>query len=157
MDQNHLFISVHFSQTKKQSFIVSKSLKQLPSFVYDGVKMEYRITITLDEDEREKRERILRALDESGGAVELLGKRERYVLQALTEHRSGAARRVIHREAAGLEDSPFTNPDENGPERSEVGSILSSLQDMGLATREKSTWYPTDDAFVEPVEVESGD
>ena len=99
--------------------------------------MEYELTIRFDEDETEKRDRVLQALDDTGGATELLGKRERYVLRALTDHRSGAARRVIHRTAAGLEDSPFTNPDKNGEERDDVGSILSTLQDMGLAEREK--------------------
>lgn len=116
--------------------------------------MEYELTIRFDEDEIEKRDRVLQALDDSGGATELLGKRERYVLRALTDHRSGAARRVIHRTAADLEGSPFTNPDKNGEERNEVGSILSTLQDMGLAAREKATWYPTEDAFIEPVDPE---
>ena len=63
----------------------------------------------------------------------------------------GAVRRVIHGDASELPDSPFEEPNSNGTERSEVGSILSHLQNIGLAEQNKHTWSPTDEAL--PVEI----
>lgn len=122
------------------------------------MKIELNITID-DKEEIDELESAIEALkraksaselpNEDRSTVELLSRRERYVLQALRKHSDGAARRVIHREASKLEDSPFTKSSTDGAERSEVGSILSKLKDLGLARREKSTWYPADSALPE--------
>lgn len=71
--------------------------------------------------------------------------RERYVLRALSANPRGAARRVIHSKASELTGSPFENPELDSEERSTVGSVLSRLAGVGLAERNKSTWYPSDE------------
>lgn len=78
--------------------------------------------------------------------IALLDEQDRYVLQSLCDTPQGGPRRVIHDAAGKLADSPFENPNSNGPERRSVGTILSRLKRVGLADRTKATWYPTDKA-----------
>ncbi|SEG50369.1 DUF262 domain-containing protein [Halobellus limi] len=80
-------------------------------------------------------------------AIEVLTHEERYVLRALCENESGAVRRVIHRQVSSLPDSPFENPESAGKERGNVGSILGRLRSVGLAERNKHTWYPSEEAI----------
>ncbi|AGN01198.1 hypothetical protein L593_06245 [Salinarchaeum sp. Harcht-Bsk1] len=84
-------------------------------------------------------------IDEPENAISELSSRENTVLHALCDASSGGARRYIHRKACERADSSFENPDSND-ERNEVGSILSRLARVGLADREKRTWYATDEA-----------
>jgi hypothetical protein len=90
-------------------------------------------------------------MEDVESVISELTDRERYVLRALCEYPGGAARRVIHRNACELVDSPFENSEQR-KERDAVGSILSRLVDIGLVEREKSTWYPNDE--VQAVEVD---
>jgi len=106
--------------------------------------MKLELSITVDEDEIDVVKEVISAVDDGESAISLLSERERYVLRALWQNRSGAARRVIHQDAAALNGSSFTDPNTNGKERDEVGSILSKLAEIGLAEREKSTWYPSE-------------
>jgi hypothetical protein len=107
--------------------------------------MKAELTITFEEDELEMVKPVATALVNGDVSREQgLGEEEQYVLRALRQHQDGAARRVIHRDAAATDGSPFTNPDADGKERSEVGSILSRLVNKDLAQREKSTWYPVE-------------
>jgi len=76
---------------------------------------------------------------------------ELFVLRALTQNSGGAARRVIHRHACEFSESPFENPRDN-MERNRVGSILSRLAGIGLAGRNKSTWYPNGDVQIDEVD-----
>jgi len=85
-------------------------------------------------------------IDDPATAVAALTEMERVVLKALCQNPDGAIRRDIHADASTVPDSPFTNPNVNGDERSDVGSILSRLRSVGLADRNKYTWYPTEDA-----------
>lgn len=87
----------------------------------------------------------LSEIESPDSAVHQLTDQEQYVLSALCKNPGGAARRVIHRDACSLTDSPFQNP-EDKEERKTVGSILSRLSGVGLGEREKNTWYPTDKA-----------
>ncbi|ELZ77479.1 hypothetical protein C456_03041 [Haloferax volcanii DSM 14919] len=86
-------------------------------------------------------------IDEPLDAIDRLTVEELYVLRALRQNTGGAVRRVIHGDVSELPDSPFNEPNANGKERNEVGSILSRLQNVGLAERNKHTWYPTDEAL----------
>lgn len=80
-------------------------------------------------------------------AIDSLTEKELFVLHALCQNSGGAVRRVIHKEVSDIPSSPFENPESSGNERSLVGSILSRLQGVGLAERDKHTWYPTEDAL----------
>lgn len=86
-------------------------------------------------------------VDEPSDAIDRLTDEEVFVLQALCQNTGGAVRRVIHGDVSELSGSPFDSPNSNGKERSEVGSILSRLQNVGLAERDKHTWYPTEEAI----------
>ena len=130
-----------------------KSIKKVLALLLNA--MRYELRLMFEEGEKDRVNKVLQAVDDSESALDLLSKRDRYVLRALTQNRSGAARRVIHADAADIAGSPFDSPDNNGTERSEVGEILYSLRDMGLAEREKATWYPTDDAIIDSVELEA--
>jgi len=88
----------------------------------------------------------LGGIDDPATAVAALTETERVVLKALYQNPDGAVRRDIHADASTVPDSSFTNPNINGDERSDVGSILSRLRSVGLAERNKYTWYPTEDA-----------
>jgi len=91
-------------------------------------------------------------VDEPEDAIDRLTEEEQFVLRALRQNTGGAVRRVIHGDVSELPESPFDEPNANGRERSEVGSILSRLQNVGLAEQNKHTWYPTDEALaVEPI------
>jgi hypothetical protein len=85
-------------------------------------------------------------LDSPRDAIPALTDRERAVLRALCGNPDGAARRVIHRDAAALADSPFHSPGTDGEERAAVGTILGRLVGVGLAQRDGHTWYPSDEA-----------
>lgn len=85
-------------------------------------------------------------VDEPSDAINRLTDEEEFVLRALCQNTGGAVRRVIHGDVSELPGSPFNSPNSNGKERSEVGSILSRLQNVGLAERNKHTWYPTEEA-----------
>ncbi|WP_336365232.1 DUF262 domain-containing protein [Halalkalicoccus salilacus] len=86
-------------------------------------------------------------IEDPADAVDRLTIEERFVLQALCQNTGGAIRRVIHGDASALSGSPFENPNSNGQERNEIGSILGRLQNVGLAERTKYTWYPADEAL----------
>jgi hypothetical protein len=119
----------------------------------EWLEMDIELNLTMDEDELDLLESVVKTLKGGESAIELLSDRERYVLRALWKHNNGAARRVIHRDAANISGSPFTEPNKDGAERSEVGSILSKLKDLGLAQREKSSWYPSDQALPGRIEM----
>ncbi len=89
----------------------------------------------------------LGAVDEPADAIDRLRDDEKFVLQALCQNTGGAVRRVIHGDVSELPGSPFNRPNSNGEERSEVGSILNRLQNVGLADRNNYTWYPTEEAL----------
>lgn len=86
-------------------------------------------------------------IEEPADAIDRLTKEEQFVLKALRQNTGGAVRRVIHGDATELPDSPFEEPNSNGTERNEVGSILSRLQNVGLTEQNKHTWSPTDEAL----------
>lgn len=88
----------------------------------------------------------LGGIDEPIDAIDRLTEQEEFVMQALCQNTGGAVRRVIHGDVSELHGSPFNSPNSNGQERNEVGSILSRLKNVGLAERNKHTWYPTDEA-----------
>lgn len=90
-------------------------------------------------------------IEEPADAVDRLTKEEQFVLKALRRNTGGAVRRVIHGDASEGPDSPFEEPNSNGKERSKVGSILSRLQNVGLAEQNKYTWLPTDEALAAEV------
>lgn len=64
-------------------------------------------------------------------AVSELTEREKYVLQALCLNTGGAVRRDIHADVCEIAESPFNSLQSNGKERSEVGSVLSRLRNIG--------------------------
>ena len=115
--------------------------------------MKMELSITVEDDEVDVIKEIISTVSGGESAISLLSERERYVLRALWQNRSGAARRVTHRDVVNLDDSPFRDH-EDGSERSEVGSILSKLADLGLAEREKSTWYPSGDTGISGLSVQ---
>ena len=86
-------------------------------------------------------------IEDPSDAIDRLTEEERFVLRALCQNTGGAVRRVIHGDVSELPGSPFENPNSNGRERNEVGSILSRLDNVGLAERDNHTWYPTDEAL----------
>ena len=86
-------------------------------------------------------------VDEPSDAIDRLTDEEEFVLRALCQNTGGAVRRVIHGDVSELPSSPINSPNSNGKERNEVGSILSRLQNVGLAERNKHTWYPTEEAI----------
>jgi hypothetical protein len=86
-------------------------------------------------------------VEEPTDAVNRLTDEEKFVLRALCQNTGGAVRRVIHGDVSDLPESPFNNPNSNGRERSQVGTILSRLKNVGLADRNKYTWYPTEEAL----------
>lgn len=86
-------------------------------------------------------------VDGASDAIDRLTDEEAFVLRALCQNTGGAVRRVIHGDVSELPDSPFNNPNSNGQERNKVGSILSRLNNIGLAKRNKYTWYPTEEAL----------
>ncbi|WP_435362346.1 DUF262 domain-containing protein [Haloarchaeobius sp. DFWS5] len=86
-------------------------------------------------------------IEDPSDAVDRLTDEEEFVLRALCQNTSGAVRRVIHGDASQFTNSPFKNPESNGQERSEVGSILGRLRNVGLAERKKRTWYPSEEAI----------
>lgn len=85
-------------------------------------------------------------IDEPSDAIDRLTDEEEFVLQALCQNTGGAVRRVIHGDVSNLPGSPFNSPNSNGQERNKVGSILGRLKNVGLAKRNKHTWYPTEEA-----------
>ncbi|UHQ96010.1 HNH endonuclease family protein [Natrinema halophilum] len=89
----------------------------------------------------------LGGVEEPADAIDRLTTEEQFVLKALRQNTGGAVRRVIHGDVCELSDSPFDDPNSNGTERNEVGSILSRLQNVGLAEQNKHTWSPTDEAL----------
>lgn len=96
----------------------------------------------VDEDEGDETKSLEELLDE------LPDDEHRYVFRALIQE-SGHSRRVIHRKATQMEGSPFDNfdPDDETPERSEVGSILWELEDRGYAKHDGNRWYPVSEKF----------
>ncbi len=86
-------------------------------------------------------------IEEPSDAIDRLTQEEQFVLRALCRNTGGAVRRVIHGDVSELPRSPFENPNSNGRERNEVGIILNRLDNVGLAERNKHTWYPTDEAL----------
>jgi hypothetical protein len=86
-------------------------------------------------------------VEEPLDAIDRLTEKEHYVLRALKQNTGGAVRRVIHGDVSEIPGSPFRSPNSNGRERNEVGSILGRLKNVGLAERNKYTWYPTDEAL----------
>ena len=117
--------------------------------------MEIELSITVDEEETNIIKDVMSVVSDGESAINVLSTRERYVLRALWQNQSGAARRVIHRSACEIDGSPFNSPEVNGTERDEVGEILTKLEDIGLARREKSTWYPSEDARIAEMELET--
>ncbi len=111
--------------------------------------MDVEISITAEEDEMEVVEDVIATI-RGDSAIGLISKRERYVLRALLKNSEGAARRVIHGDAAVIDDSPFRDRDDD-TERSEVGRILERLEDIGLARQEQATWYPEVDSELSEV------
>lgn len=95
----------------------------------------------------------LGGIEEPTDAIDRLTEEEKFVLQALCHNSGGAVRRVIHGDVCDLPGSPFSNPNSNGHERSEVGAILSRLENVGLVERNKRTWYPTEEALAVEVSV----
>lgn len=95
----------------------------------------------------------LGSIGEPADAIEALTEEERYVLRSLCQNTDGAIRRIIHQNACGLRDSPFEDPNSNGNERRNVGSILSRLRNVGLADRDNYTWYPTEEAQEAKIEI----
>lgn len=85
-------------------------------------------------------------IEEPKDAIKELTEKEKYVLRALCRNTGGAVRRDVHADVCEIPESPFANPHSNGKERSEVGSILSRLRNVGLADRNNYTWYPTEEA-----------
>lgn len=92
-------------------------------------------------------------VEDPSDAIDRLTEEEHFVLRALCQNTGGAVRRVIHGDVSELPGSPFENPNSNGRERNEVGSILSRLNNVGLAERDKHTWYPTDEALTIEISV----
>jgi hypothetical protein len=93
------------------------------------------------------RAEILDDVEEPADAIDRLTREEQFVLMSLRQNTGGAVHRVIHGDASELPDSPFEEPNSNGTERNKVGSILSRLQNVGLAEQNKHTWSPTDEAL----------
>jgi hypothetical protein len=89
----------------------------------------------------------LGGVKEPADAVGRLTEEEQFVLKALLQNTGGAVRRVIHGDVSELPASPFEEPNSNGQERNRVGSILSRLQNVGLAEQNKHTWSPTEEAL----------
>lgn len=79
---------------------------------------------------------------------ELPSDEHRYAFRALIQER-GHSRRVIHRKACELEGSPFDDfdPDNETPERREIGDKLWSLESRGYARHEGNRWYPESERF----------
>jgi hypothetical protein len=94
----------------------------------------------------------LGGIKEPADAIPELTEEEKYVLQALCQHSSGAVRRIVHADACDLPDSPFGDSTD-GKERSKVGSILGRLKSVGLAERNKRTWYPSEESKFESIPI----
>ena len=72
----------------------------------------------------------------------------RYAYRALVQE-SGHSRRVIHRKASQIDGSPFDNfdPENETPERREIGDILWDLEKRGYARHEGNKWFPEAELF----------
>ncbi len=141
------------------------------------MKIELTVTIEIDEDDPEQTSHLTEMIetlgkingvgtdvetiggdisqdegDETKSLEELLDElpddEHRYVFRALIQE-SGHSRRVIHRKATQIDGSPFNNfdPDNQTPEREEVGRILWALEDRGYAKHEGNRWYPVSEKF----------
>lgn len=143
--------NVEFEKKRDEGYVKSKLWVQWD--IQDDYN-EWSIDNILDREETLKEyvlekwatpETRLGDIEEPVDAIDRLTKPETYVLRALKRNTGGAVRRVIHGDASELEGSPFKEPNSNGRERSEVGSILSRLKTVGLAEQDKHTWYPTEE------------
>ena len=67
----------------------------------------------------------------------------REVVGAINEHRSGAALRIIHKTVSDDPGSSFTEGGgEWNDEREQVKHLLGVAGTLGVARRDKKTWYP---------------
>jgi hypothetical protein len=67
----------------------------------------------------------------------------REVVEALNEHRGGAALRIIHKTVSDDPESSFTEGgSEWNDEREQVKHLLGVAETLGVARRDKKTWYP---------------
>jgi hypothetical protein len=66
---------------------------------------------------------------------------EAAIYQAVQDRR-GRSRRLIHERAAELDGDLFTDAENDGSERSRVGSTLWMLEDRGLVHHNGNRWYP---------------
>lgn len=132
--------------------------------LYSLVWSEMKVTIQLEMEDEEDVEDGHRVLDvvrdsldgnrssvgsqdnpeqsEAGEANEnRLSDREAAIYQAVQDRR-GRSRRLIHERAAELDGDLFTDPENDGSERSQVGSTLWTLEDRGLIHHDGNRWYP---------------
>lgn len=78
-------------------------------------------------------------VEEPQDAIKELTEKEKYVLRALCRNTGGAVRRDVHADVCEIPGSPFANPPSNGKDRSEVGSILGRLRNVGLPDQNNYT------------------